>query len=162
MSFEFLSSRSVAPFAPISEIALWLLMRAFSCIQMHCLAGPVSKKRAEPTVKVLRVFTLKLSCGSLQTMSCSGPSGFFFSQDTVAGPEKHVPITDSRGPGEPVSLCLSAAPDGSSSAGRGVSTCLRCWFSYRRNIITLCLCYIGEKEDSKYKREAIVSFVVVW
>ena len=151
----------MSPFASISETALWLLTRAFSFIQMHCLAGPVSK-RAEPTLKVLRVFTLKLRCESFQTMSRSGPSGFFFSQDTVAGAEQHVPITDSGGPGEPVSLCLSPAPDGSSSTDRGVSTCLPSCFSYRRNMITLCLCYIGEKEDSKYKREAIISFVVVW
>lgn len=163
-----LSSYLHSPLAAFASIsgrsgnALWLLKRAFSFIHMHCLAGPVSKKRAEPTVKVFRVFTLKLRCESLQTMSRSGHSGFLFSQDTVAGTEQHVPITDSGGPSESVSLCLSQAPDGSSGTDRGVSMCLRYCFSYRRNIITLCLCYTGEKEDIKYKREAIISFVVVW
>lgn len=158
----------MAPFAPVSEIALWLLTRAFLFIHMYCLACPVSKKRAEPTAKILRVFTLKLRCESLQTMSrpslsrqwscwillLTGHSG----QNWVASTHHR----QSGSPSKSISLCFSQAPDGSSGTNRGFSTCLSCCFSYRRNIITLCLCYVEEREDIKYKREAIISFVVVW
>lgn len=43
-------------------------------------------------------------------MSRSGPSGFFFSQDAVAGTEQRVPITDRVGAQASLSLCASHRP----------------------------------------------------